>query len=81
MRTSRTLEAECRQVLRGNVCTGTKEDESTTGHVWAAGFHHVTARSRGETWIRGQRKMSQVMGTFGLLDFTMLRPVLTWRAF
>jgi hypothetical protein len=25
--------------------------------------------------------MSQVMGAFGLLDFTMLRPVLAWRAF
>jgi hypothetical protein len=25
---------------------GTKEDESSTGRVWAAGFHHVTARSR-----------------------------------
>jgi hypothetical protein len=23
-----------------------KEDESSTGRVWAAGFHHVTARSR-----------------------------------
>jgi hypothetical protein len=23
---------------------GAKEDESSTGHVWAAGFHHVTAR-------------------------------------
>jgi hypothetical protein len=23
-----------------------KEDESSTGGVWAAGFHHVTARSR-----------------------------------
>jgi hypothetical protein len=22
-----------------------KEDESSTGHVWVAGFHHVTARS------------------------------------
>jgi len=32
--------------LRGSVCTGTKEDESSTGHIWAAGFHHVTARSR-----------------------------------
>jgi hypothetical protein len=28
------------------VGTGTKEDESSTVHVWAAGFHHVTARSR-----------------------------------
>jgi hypothetical protein len=35
----------------------------------------------GETWVRGQRKMSQVLGAFGLLVFTMLRPVLAWRAF
>jgi hypothetical protein len=25
---------------------GAKEDESSTGRVWAAGFHHVMARSR-----------------------------------
>jgi len=25
--------------------------------------------------------MSQILGAFGLLDFTMLRPVLAWRAF
>jgi hypothetical protein len=43
--TARTLEAEWRQVLWESVCTGTKEDESSTGSVWAAGFHHVTARS------------------------------------
>ena len=24
---------------------GDKEDEPSTGHVWAAGFHYVTARS------------------------------------
>jgi len=35
----------------------------------------------GEVWVRGQRKMSQVPGAFGLLDFTMLRPVLAWRTF
>jgi hypothetical protein len=29
----------------------------------------------------GQRKMSQLLGSFGLLDFTVLRPVLAWRAF
>jgi len=46
MRTSRTLEAEWRQVMRGSVGTGTKEDESSTGRVWAAGFYHVKARSR-----------------------------------
>jgi len=34
-----------------------------------------------EAWIRGQRKMSQVLGAFGLLDITMLRPVVTWHAF
>jgi hypothetical protein len=32
--------------LWGSVDTGTKEDESSTGDDWAAGFHHVTARSR-----------------------------------
>jgi hypothetical protein len=28
------------------VGTGTKEDESSTGHFLAAGFHHISARSR-----------------------------------
>jgi len=32
--------------LRGSVITETKEDESNTGRVWVAGFHHVTASSR-----------------------------------
>jgi hypothetical protein len=34
---------------------GTKEDESSTGRVWAAGFHQVTTRSllaRFETYER-----------------------------
>jgi len=35
----------------------------------------------GEAWVRGQRKMSQVPDALGLLEFTMLRPVLAWRAF
>jgi hypothetical protein len=34
-----------------------------------------------KAWVWGQRKMSQVMGAFGLLDFTMLLPVLPWCAF
>jgi hypothetical protein len=46
MQTARTLEAEWRQVLRGSVSTGAKEDESSTRRVWAAGFHYGTARSR-----------------------------------
>jgi hypothetical protein len=32
--------------MSGKVSMGAKEDESSTGRVWAAGFHHVTARSR-----------------------------------
>jgi hypothetical protein len=32
-------------------------------------------------WLRGKRKTSQVLGAFGMLDFTMLRAVLAWRAF
>jgi len=32
--------------LPGSVGVGTKEDESSTGRVWAAEFHHVSARSR-----------------------------------
>jgi hypothetical protein len=29
----------------------------------------------------GETTLSQVLGAFGLLDFTMLRHVLAWRAF
>jgi hypothetical protein len=46
MRTARKLEAEWKQVLRVSMITGAKEDDSSTGRVWAAGFHHVTALSR-----------------------------------
>jgi hypothetical protein len=44
MRKEKTIETEWWQVLRGRVRTGTKEDELSTGRVWAAGFHHITAR-------------------------------------
>jgi hypothetical protein len=46
MRTARKLEAEWMQVLRVSVSTGAKEDKSSIGQIWAAGFHHVTVRSR-----------------------------------
>jgi hypothetical protein len=46
MRTARMLEAEWRQVLWGTVNMGAKKDESSTGRIRAAGFHHVTACSR-----------------------------------
>ena len=45
IRTARTLEAEWWQVCGVSVGTGTRGDESSTGRAWAAGFHHVTARS------------------------------------
>jgi hypothetical protein len=32
-------------------------------------------------WVGGQKKMSQVLGAFVLLDFKILQPVLAWRAF
>jgi hypothetical protein len=32
--------------MRGSMSTGAKEGESSTGRIWAARFHHVTARSR-----------------------------------
>jgi hypothetical protein len=46
MRTARKLEAEWRQFLRVSMGRGKKEDGSSTGRFWAAGFQHVTARSR-----------------------------------
>jgi len=35
----------------------------------------------GKAWVWGQRKMTQVLGMFGLLDFTMLQLVLAWYVF
>jgi hypothetical protein len=32
-------------------------------------------------WVWGQRKVSQVLGTFGLLDSTMLQPIFAWYSF
>jgi len=43
--------------LRESVGTGTKEDESSTGRLWGAGFHHVTARSR---WSRVLKFMDRL---------------------
>jgi hypothetical protein len=45
MRTARTLEAEWRQVLQASVSAGAKEDESSTGHIWADGLRLVMTRS------------------------------------
>jgi hypothetical protein len=45
MRTARNLEPEWRCVLRVSLSTGGKEDETITGRVSAARFHHVTASS------------------------------------
>jgi hypothetical protein len=45
MRTVGMLEAEWNQGLGGSVSTGAKESESSTGHIWATGFHHVTTHT------------------------------------
>jgi hypothetical protein len=41
----------------------------------------MQASSAGKLEYRGQTKMSQVLGAFGLLDFTMLWTILAWRTF
>jgi hypothetical protein len=46
MQTARNLEAEWLHVLWGSMSIGAKEDESSTGSIWADGFHHVMAHSR-----------------------------------
>ena len=45
---SNSKSAKSRMVasLQGSMGTGKKEDESSTGCIWAGGFHHVMARSR-----------------------------------
>jgi hypothetical protein len=39
------------------VGTGTKEDESSTGRVWAAGFYHVTTRSRLSRVLKSRNRL------------------------
>jgi hypothetical protein len=55
MGTVRTLGAEWKQVLRVSVSTWAKEDESSTGRVWAAGFRHFTVRFRLARVLKGSR--------------------------
>ena len=38
--------------LRGSVGTGTKQDEPSTGRLWAAGFHHVSVPSRLASFLK-----------------------------
>jgi len=47
----------------------------------ATNWNSENAKSRIVGSLGGQRKMSQVLGAFGLLDITVLRRVVTWRAF
>jgi len=60
-----------------NTNTVIKQQLIGTARMLEAGWWQVC----GEAWIQGQRKMSQVLGTFRLLDFTMLQPVLAWHMF
>jgi hypothetical protein len=60
------VEAEWRQVLWGGVGTGANEDESSTGHICVAGFHHVVDRSR----------LAGVFGTYEL--FYLIFKFFSW---
>jgi len=60
-----------------NTNTGITQQPIQTSRTLEAEWWQVW----GGTWVWGQRKTSQVLGAFGLFDFTMLRPVLTWRVF
>jgi hypothetical protein len=42
---------------------------------------YVLKRALNQAFQSGTKKICQVLGVFGLLDFTMLRPVLALRAF
>jgi hypothetical protein len=66
----RTLEAELREVLRGSVGTGTKEEETVTGRIWAAGFHHVTARSSLARFETYERFISVIFNFFFVSRYT-----------
>jgi hypothetical protein len=46
MQPARMIETEWMQILWGNMSMGAEEDESNTGCIWAAGFHHVMAFCR-----------------------------------
>jgi hypothetical protein len=51
----------------GSVSTRAKEDESSTGHVWAAIFHHVTARFRVARVLKLAKSISVLVCSFLLL--------------
>jgi hypothetical protein len=53
-----------------------------TDNVLSLSLVHMQVRDSDVLeWVRGQRKMSQVLGAFGLLDFTILWPILAWLMF
>ena len=58
-----------------NINTATTRQLIRTARTLEAEWWQVC----GKAWVQGQREMSQILGAFGLLDFTVLRPA--WRAF
>jgi hypothetical protein len=50
--------------LRKSVSTGTKEDETNIWRVSAAGFHHVTARSRLAQFLKLMNRLFLEFYTF-----------------
>jgi len=55
-------------------------DNTATNSKGENARSRMVARLRGRVGM-GTKEMSQVLGAFGLLDFTMLQPVLVWSTF
>ena len=67
--------------LQSSCCfLNTNCDNATTNSNSENARSRMVASLRGSVGM-GTKEVSQVLGAFGLLDFTMLRPVLAWRAF
>jgi len=60
--------------LWGSVGTGTKEDESSIGRIWAAGFHHVMVRSR---LVRILKLMNRLFLSFSKFYLGRSKPRIT----
>jgi hypothetical protein len=75
------LAANTGQLLKKDSAPWSKYSTLYIYSLFSLSFVLMKVRNSFLVWVRGQRKMSQVLGAFGLLDFTMLWLVLVWRAF
>jgi hypothetical protein len=63
-----------------DVFTGTKEDDSSSGGVWAAGFHNVAAHSRLASVFKVMNRLLMFQFFFGtrITETSETEPVDTW---